>query len=43
MAAVSNGADAVYFGVEAFNARLRADNFQLVELPEIMAGLTPVE
>ena len=39
MAAVSNGADAVYFGVEAFNARLRADNFQLVELPEIMAWL----
>ena len=39
MAAVSNGADAVYFGVEAFNARLRADNFQLIELPEIMAWL----
>ena len=39
IAAVSNGADAVYFGVEAFNARLRADNFQLVELPEIMAWL----
>ena len=39
MAAVSNGADAVYFGVEAFNARLRADNFQLAELPEIMAWL----
>ena len=38
-AAVSNGADAVYFGVEAFNARLRADNFQLVELPEIMTWL----
>ena len=38
-AAVSNGADAVYFGVEAFNARLRAENFQLVELPEIMAWL----
>lgn len=27
-AAVANGADAVYFGVEVFNARMRAANFQ---------------
>lgn len=38
-AAVANGADAVYFGVENFNARVRAKNFQMNELPEIMAYL----
>lgn len=38
-AAVAQGADAVYFGVEAFNARLRAENFQIEELGEIMAWL----
>ncbi|WP_035101825.1 DUF3656 domain-containing U32 family peptidase [Aneurinibacillus terranovensis] len=38
-AAVANGANAVYFGVEKFNARARADNFQMDELPEIMAYL----
>ena len=38
-AAVAQGADAVYFGVEAFNARLRAENFQLDDLAEIMAWL----
>lgn len=38
-AAVENGADAVYFGVQAFNARLRADNFSLKELPETIAYL----
>ncbi len=38
-AAVENGADAVYFGVQAFNARLRADNFSLEELPETMSYL----
>ncbi|MEB3159048.1 MAG: DUF3656 domain-containing protein [Synechococcus sp.] len=38
-AAVAQGADAVYFGVEVFNARLRAENFHLEELPEIMAWL----
>ncbi|QBE69198.1 peptidase U32 family protein [Synechococcus sp. WH 8101] len=38
-AAVAQGADAVYFGVEAFNARLRAENFRLQELPEIMSWL----
>ena len=38
-AAVAQGADAVYFGVEAFNARLRAENFRLNELPDIMTWL----
>ncbi len=38
-AAVSNGADAVYFGLSAFNARARAANFTLAELPEVMAHL----
>ncbi|WP_239565411.1 DUF3656 domain-containing U32 family peptidase [Brevibacillus fulvus] len=38
-AAVANGADAVYFGVEKFNARARAANFTMAELPEIMAYL----
>ncbi|HHY74841.1 MAG TPA: U32 family peptidase [Bacillus bacterium] len=38
-AAVANGADAVYFGVENYNARVRAENFQSNELPEIMAYL----
>ncbi|AIQ65808.1 peptidase U32 [Paenibacillus stellifer] len=38
-AAVANGADAVYFGVEKFNARARANNFRMDELPEIMGFL----
>ncbi|MFD0714993.1 DUF3656 domain-containing protein [Paenibacillus sp. GCM10027626] len=38
-AAVANGADAVFFGVEKFNARARANNFLVDELPEIMAFL----
>ena len=38
-AAVANGADAVYFGVEQFNARLRAENFRSADLPEVMAWL----
>ncbi|CAH1209286.1 hypothetical protein PAECIP111892_03189 [Paenibacillus auburnensis] len=38
-AAVANGADAVFFGVEKFNARARANNFRMDELPEIMAFL----
>eukprot|EP00667_Euglena_gracilis_P001211 EG_transcript_1209 len=38
-AAVSAGADAVYFGVEAFNARARAENFQTADLPAVMAYL----
>ncbi|MCC7392476.1 U32 family peptidase [Candidatus Sumerlaeota bacterium] len=38
-AAVENGADAVYFGLQQFNARLRANNFDAAELPRIMAWL----
>jgi U32 family peptidase len=38
-AAVANGADAVYFGLESFNARQRAANFKVAELPEIVAYL----
>lgn len=38
-AAVANGADAVFFGVEKFNARARANNFRAEELPEIMSFL----
>src|ERR1700757_7544 len=38
-AAVANGANAIYFGLERFNARLRADNFREEELPEIMGYL----
>ena len=38
-AAVANGADAVYFGLPRFNARLRADNFTLEELPALVAFL----
>ncbi len=33
-AAIAAGADAVYFGVEGFNARARATNFGLDSLPE---------
>jgi putative protease len=35
-AAVANGADAVYFGLPRFNARLRADNFTEQDLPKVM-------
>ncbi|MGG2197769.1 DUF3656 domain-containing U32 family peptidase [Paenibacillus validus] len=38
-AAVANGADAVFFGVEKFNARARANNFYTDELPDIMSFL----
>jgi putative protease len=38
-AAVANGADAVYFGLSAFNARHRATNFSLEELPEVIEYL----
>jgi putative protease len=38
-AAVANGANAIYFGLERFNARMRADNFRTEELPEIMGYL----
>ncbi len=36
VAAVENGADAVYFGVQGHNARARATNFELDTLPEVM-------
>src|SRR5688572_8556130 len=35
-AAVANGADAVYFGLPRFNARLRADNFSEAELRDVV-------
>jgi putative protease len=39
-AAVENGADAIYFGLDSgFNARARAANFRTDDLPEIMAFL----
>ncbi len=38
-AAVENGADAIYFGLERFNARMRAQNFTLADLPKLMAFL----
>ena len=38
-AAVANGADAVYFGLEDFNARRRATNFTLDRLPDTLAYL----
>jgi U32 family peptidase len=38
-AAVENGADAIYFGLEKFNARMRAENFTEADLPELMAFL----
>jgi putative protease len=33
---LANGADAVYFGLDDFNARRRAANFTLAELPEVV-------
>ncbi len=38
-AAAANGADAVYFGLSNFNARARAANFELRELPDVMRFL----
>lgn len=38
-AAVAAGADAIYFGLPQFNARLRADNFTNEDLPELMEFL----
>ncbi len=38
-AAVENGADAIFFGLERFNARMRAHNFTVADLPELMAFL----
>jgi len=38
-AAVENGADAIYFGLEKFNARMRAQNFTVAVLPQLMEFL----
>jgi putative protease len=38
-AAVENGADAIYFGLERFNARMRAENFTVADLQELMTFL----
>lgn len=38
-AAVENGADAIYFGLERFNARMRAQNFTEADLPRLMEFL----
>jgi putative protease len=38
-AAVENGADAIFFGLERFNARMRAHNFTVADLPELMTFL----
>ena len=38
-AAIENGADAIYFGLEKFNARMRAENFTVADLPELMEFL----
>jgi len=39
LAAVENGADAVYFGLRKFNARIRAPNFALEEIPDLLSML----
>jgi U32 family peptidase len=39
IAAVENGADAVYFGLERHNARIRASNFEGAQLREVMTLL----
>ncbi len=38
-AAAANGADAIYFGLSKFNARLRATNFTEEDLPRLMEYL----
>ena len=38
-AAIENGADAIYFGLEKFNARMRAHNFTVADLPRLMEFL----
>ncbi|BAU14032.1 peptidase U32 [Leptolyngbya sp. NIES-3755] len=38
-AAIENGADAIYFGLDRFNARMRAENFTESDLPELMEFL----
>jgi putative protease len=39
LAAVENGADAVYFGLQRHNARIRATNFGAEDLPDVMTLL----
>ncbi len=36
---MENGADAIYFGLSRFNARMRADNFTEADLPALMEFL----
>ena len=38
-AAIENGADAIYFGLEKFSARMRAQNFTEADLPKLMEFL----
>jgi putative protease len=38
-AAIENGADAIYFGLDRFNARMRAHNFTESDLPKLMEFL----
>jgi U32 family peptidase len=38
-AAIENGADAIYFGLDKFNARMRAHNFTETDLPRLMEFL----
>jgi len=38
-AAVENGAEAIYFGLDKFNARMRAQNFTAADLPKLMEFL----
>ncbi|BAY37402.1 peptidase U32 [Nostoc sp. NIES-2111] len=38
-AAIENGADAIYFGLDRFNARMRAQNFTEADLPALMSFL----
>ncbi|MEB3293792.1 MAG: DUF3656 domain-containing protein [Synechococcales bacterium] len=38
-AAVENGADAIYFGLDRFNARMRSQNFTEADLPALMEFL----
>jgi putative protease len=39
IAAIRSGADAVYFGIRGHNARARANNFEVSDLPRIMGLL----
>jgi putative protease len=35
------GADAIFFGMPRFNARMRADNFTEEDLPKLMGNRYP--